>query len=335
MKFEDVKVGMRVRAEVNGVVTTGTVCSVRPSEVRVLSEERPGTRVLIVPSDPIELLDGEPPAEEATKDDTDKLRYDLIPPEVMFALSNILTFGANKYGDRNWEKSDLTERMFAALNRHLWAWRMGEDLDEESECPHLDHALCCLAMMVTYRARRKWAAVGEVGAEEAQFRANTPPLDPPKWEPAIGKPAIDLATGEIVHVLGRDEATDRPWQIAYVLRDRPAWTTSESLGPVPEERTTCTRTQKPDGLWAVQCEGPDSVGFEIPAEEGSSCPKCGKPVKHIEPPTCARVQSPTGLWSIYCAGYVLPTESPLPEGSPCGNCGKTVKHYPLNPEDKS
>ncbi len=34
---------------------------------------------------------------EGRKDDTDKVRMDLIPPEVPFALATILTFGARKY----------------------------------------------------------------------------------------------------------------------------------------------------------------------------------------------------------------------------------------------
>ena len=33
-----------------------------------------------------------------------KLRFDLIPPEMDKAVAEVLTQGATKYGDRNWEK---------------------------------------------------------------------------------------------------------------------------------------------------------------------------------------------------------------------------------------
>lgn len=91
--------------------------------------------------------------DEAQKFDSDKLRYDLVPPEAMEALASVLTYGAKKYSDRNWERGDLTERMFAALERHLWAWRAGESNDAESGMPHLSHALCCAAMLVAYEKR--------------------------------------------------------------------------------------------------------------------------------------------------------------------------------------
>jgi len=36
------------------------------------------------------------------KDDQDKVRMELIPPEMMEAVGDILTVGAKKYADRNW-----------------------------------------------------------------------------------------------------------------------------------------------------------------------------------------------------------------------------------------
>jgi hypothetical protein len=41
-----------------------------------------------------------------TKNDNDKLRYDLIPPQALKALAEVLTFGANKYADNNWQLCD-------------------------------------------------------------------------------------------------------------------------------------------------------------------------------------------------------------------------------------
>lgn len=85
-----------------------------------------------------------------TKHDTGKLRFDLIPPEAENAMAEILTVGAAKYGDRNWEKGISNDRLLAAVRRHLNAWQLGEKLDPETGRSHLAHALTTLAMMVTF-----------------------------------------------------------------------------------------------------------------------------------------------------------------------------------------
>jgi len=87
------------------------------------------------------------------KHDNEKLRMDLIPPEALAALADILGYGANKYSDRNWEKGMRWGRVFAALMRHLWAWWAREGVDPETHRSHLWHALCCLAFLVAYEQR--------------------------------------------------------------------------------------------------------------------------------------------------------------------------------------
>ena len=90
------------------------------------------------------------------KHDAGKLRLDLITPEMHRALGEVLTFGADKYGDRNGEEGISEDRLYAACQRHLLAHREGELLDPESGLPHLYHAFCCLGMLLTL-ARRKEA----------------------------------------------------------------------------------------------------------------------------------------------------------------------------------
>jgi len=50
---------------------------------------------------------------EGIKHDAGKLRLDLIPPEAIRALGEVLTYGTNKYGDRNWEKGISEDRLYA------------------------------------------------------------------------------------------------------------------------------------------------------------------------------------------------------------------------------
>jgi len=83
------------------------------------------------------------------KFDGDKLRYDLIPPVVTRQLAMILTFGALKYDDNNWQNVDRAkQRYYAALMRHLEEWRAGDDSDDDSGCHHLAHALTNIAFLV-------------------------------------------------------------------------------------------------------------------------------------------------------------------------------------------
>lgn len=91
---------------------------------------------------------------EGTKYDSGKIRLELLPPEFLESVADILTFGASKYGDRNWEKGMAWSRPFGALMRHMWAWFRGEDCDPETGKSHLWHAGCNIAFLITYEERQ-------------------------------------------------------------------------------------------------------------------------------------------------------------------------------------
>jgi hypothetical protein len=86
--------------------------------------------------------------DEANKYDSGKLRYDLVPVIAFRGDAEIFTYGAGKYGDHNWEKGLNYSRLFAAVMRHLLAWRSGEDTDPESGLHHIKHARVNLAMIL-------------------------------------------------------------------------------------------------------------------------------------------------------------------------------------------
>ncbi len=85
---------------------------------------------------------------EFMKFDTDKLRYDLVPPLTIEALAKVLTYGAKKYAPNNWRETKDLDRYVAALFRHIEAWRKGEKVDEESGLKHLEHALTNLCFLL-------------------------------------------------------------------------------------------------------------------------------------------------------------------------------------------
>lgn len=84
----------------------------------------------------------------AVKHDEGKPRYDLIPPFALDLVAQVMTYGATKYGERNWEKGLKPERLFAALMRHSWAWMRGETIDPETNLPHLAHAAASVMMLI-------------------------------------------------------------------------------------------------------------------------------------------------------------------------------------------
>jgi hypothetical protein len=82
------------------------------------------------------------------KYDRDKPRWDLLPLNPVKDIVDVLTFGAAKYGPNNWRHVDNAhERYYAALMRHIVAYRGGEINDPESGLPHLAHAMCCLVFL--------------------------------------------------------------------------------------------------------------------------------------------------------------------------------------------
>jgi hypothetical protein len=84
------------------------------------------------------------------KFDKEKLRTDLLPIAALEKISEVLTYGAKKYGDRNWEQGISYNRVFGAALRHLFSWSMGEERDKETGFNHLAHAACCILFLLHY-----------------------------------------------------------------------------------------------------------------------------------------------------------------------------------------
>ena len=86
-----------------------------------------------------------------------KSRVDLVSPTLFFGSAHVLRYGAEKYGERNWERGMKWSRPFGGLLRHLWAWWMGEKCDPETGFSHLWHAGCCLMFLAHYEAYSVYA----------------------------------------------------------------------------------------------------------------------------------------------------------------------------------
>jgi hypothetical protein len=79
-----------------------------------------------------------------------KLRYDLVEPRAHRDMVEVLTDGAEKYFDRNWENGLSWTSVLASLKRHIAAIECGEDRDPESGRLHIAHAACNVHFLNTF-----------------------------------------------------------------------------------------------------------------------------------------------------------------------------------------
>lgn len=84
-----------------------------------------------------------------------KPRMDLLAFDVLEAMAIVMTHGVDKHGARNWEGgADWVEDYFAPALRHLTDWRLKRGPDPDTDCSHLDHAICCLMILSAYEKRQ-------------------------------------------------------------------------------------------------------------------------------------------------------------------------------------
>lgn len=77
-----------------------------------------------------------------------KGRYDLLPPLAIARLAKVYERGAEKYGDRNWEKGMPESDLLDSALRHCFQYQQG--LRDED---HLMHAVFNLLAAVEFQER--------------------------------------------------------------------------------------------------------------------------------------------------------------------------------------
>lgn len=91
----------------------------------------------------------------------------LVPYAATAEIAKVLAFGAAKYDAWNWTGGMDWSRLISAAERHLGAFKDGEDVDPESGLLHLAHAGCCIVFLLCYQLWR-------IGRDD-RFR---PPAEP-------------------------------------------------------------------------------------------------------------------------------------------------------------
>lgn len=80
----------------------------------------------------------------------EKLRYDLIQQDALRGMVEVLSAGAKKYAERNWEAGMKWTTVLASLKRHLALIESGEDYDKETGLLHADHLQCNAHFLSAY-----------------------------------------------------------------------------------------------------------------------------------------------------------------------------------------
>jgi hypothetical protein len=90
---------------------------------------------------------------KGVKFDSGKYRFSLLSTDALVDIAKVGTMGATKYADHNWRKGMKWSRLLDAAHRHMMAWQLGENLDAESQLPHLAHACWNLMALLEYEKR--------------------------------------------------------------------------------------------------------------------------------------------------------------------------------------
>lgn len=101
-------------------------------------------------------------ASDFVKDDKHKNQLQLIEPNFIMGVGEVLTQGAKKYTPDNWKKAPYNEandRYMGAMLRHMMSYKSGEEFDKESGLSHLHHIATNAMFLAWYdevqRAKQK------------------------------------------------------------------------------------------------------------------------------------------------------------------------------------
>lgn len=76
-------------------------------------------------------------------------RFDLIDPQAIFALAEVLYQGSERHGEDNWRKIPINDHLNHAL-AHIYAYMAGDEQDD-----HLGHAFCRMMFAVALERGNK------------------------------------------------------------------------------------------------------------------------------------------------------------------------------------
>ncbi len=85
----------------------------------------------------------------ADRFNTGKKKWSLVHFKSLDPMVDVLEFGAKKYSADNWKAGLDKKEVLESMMRHLAALMDGEEIDPESNLPHIGH-IQCNAMFYEY-----------------------------------------------------------------------------------------------------------------------------------------------------------------------------------------
>ena len=122
-------------------------------------------------------------AEKGTKE----ARYDLIPVPALDYLARLYGKGAQKYAEHNWRLGYNYSLSYAAAQRHMNAFWAGEDIDPETQVPHVINAAFHMFALATF--------LTEHPEMDDRFESRQPP------EPSVQE-VVGLSFDQMVKQMG-------------------------------------------------------------------------------------------------------------------------------------
>ena len=92
------------------------------------------------------------------------MRFNTGKPQLSYVISAryaiegaaaVMEAGAHKYARDNWKKGMDAEAIIDCMVRHLSKFLDGEELDDETGLPHVDHVLCNAIFLSYHHNKRK------------------------------------------------------------------------------------------------------------------------------------------------------------------------------------
>lgn len=129
---------------------------------------------------------------EGVKHDGSKPPMALVPVVAKIAMAEAFADGAKKYGKWNYKKGMEWTRLLSATERHLDAFKNGEDFATDSGVHHLGCAMADLAILLDYYYN-KLGTDDRYGKDEGTQRVGASPGTDKVSE--IGEPTIKKVIG--------------------------------------------------------------------------------------------------------------------------------------------
>jgi hypothetical protein len=85
--------------------------------------------------------------------DQGKLRVDLLPADALQEVARVMTYGAHKYAERNWERGMPWSKVAGPLDRHWLDFKLGRRVDRETKLRTMAHVACNALFLLAYEMR--------------------------------------------------------------------------------------------------------------------------------------------------------------------------------------